>query len=310
MKKWMKSIACVTATGFLTLSYNACSKLNGFNVLDSADTSSLGSSIGEGPLAANQLAAGKDLYEKNCALCHGTLAVSTKLGKSAFEITQAIATVPSMTSLQSLTSEQVAQIALALNTNILSLRNDAGASTRLLISNRYLLASQLNELFVASSNLDSNDTSIQTTINSLIMNHAEGFGGNCSRNDPGCVANPCANNGTCRGKLNSSENAEVNPSSSPVRKGYLIQACEKILTIDKSVGNLGLKASIDITQSPDLSTLNSLALFVFRELPPDSSVINQLLTLATTAKSGGMAPLDQWRFVMLALCQSSSMDLL
>jgi hypothetical protein len=204
----------------------------------------------------------------------------------------------------------VAQIALALNKNSLSLKNETSVHYRTLISNRYLLSSQLHELFVASTNLDSNDTTIQNTINSLVMKHPEGFGGNCSRNDPGCLPNPCANNGACRGQLSTSQNAEVNPSSSPVRKGYLIQACEKILSVDKAVNNLAQKAAIDVTQAPTLATLKTLALFAHRERPQDSAALDQLMSLANSAKTANMNVLDQWRFVMLALCEASTSDLL
>ncbi|MGZ3771094.1 MAG: c-type cytochrome [Bdellovibrio sp.] len=310
MRQWRHVVAGIILSGTVSLVYNGCGNVGGFDALAPNPTNSgAGSTLTTSP-ASDQLSLGQALYEKHCAVCHNTLSNSTKLGKQASDITNAFKTISPMAQLSFLTNEQVAQIALALNSTSLSLTNDSGASFRILISNRYLLTSQLMELFVNSTNPDTNDTTIQNTINSLIMNHPEGFGGNCTRNDPGCVPNPCASDGACRGKLNTNQNAEVNPSSSPVRKGYLIQSCEKILTIDKAVTNLAAKASIDVTQAPDSVTLKKLALFTYRDRPQDDSSINQLLTLANSAKAANMNILDQWRFVMLALCQSSSADLL
>jgi mono/diheme cytochrome c family protein len=57
---------------------------------------------------------GPTLYANNCAGCHGSLATSTKIGRTAAQITAAISSVSAMSGLKSLTSAQVAAIATAL----------------------------------------------------------------------------------------------------------------------------------------------------------------------------------------------------
>lgn len=57
---------------------------------------------------------GAQFYASYCASCHGSLASSSKKGRTATQITNAINTVGSMSSLKSLTSAQISAIASAL----------------------------------------------------------------------------------------------------------------------------------------------------------------------------------------------------
>ena len=58
---------------------------------------------------------GAALYNTNCSSCHGPLATSTKLGATSTRIQNAIAAVPQMTSLSSLTAADIQAIVVALN---------------------------------------------------------------------------------------------------------------------------------------------------------------------------------------------------
>ena len=67
------------------------------------------------PIADNTGLTGAQLYAANCESCHFSLNSSAKQGRSAAQITNAIATVSNMSVLQgTLTSEQIASIAEAL----------------------------------------------------------------------------------------------------------------------------------------------------------------------------------------------------
>lgn len=89
------------------LLFQNCS--NGFQATDGFTSLSL-SSMNE------QLRAqGKTLYAQNCANCHGALAGSTKLGKSAGSISTAIMSVAQMSSLSFLTELEKRAIAVALS---------------------------------------------------------------------------------------------------------------------------------------------------------------------------------------------------
>jgi hypothetical protein len=264
------------------------------------------------PETTGSLEIGAKLYATNCAICHNPLTTSTKLGKSANDISNAIQTISSMTSLSGLSSDQISLIALALSGGPALTKGDpnAGVVVQVVMGNRYQLASQFKEMFVASSNPDANDTQIQALIDSLITSRPEGFGGNCTRNDPGCVANPCAGNGACKGRLNISQNAQVSPSASAIRKGYMIQMCEKVLTIDKAITNVSGKAGVDATKIPDSANVNKLMAYMYRQRSQDTSSTTKLLSLASTLTTNGQSTMEQWRFIMIALCQTSSIDLI
>lgn len=68
------------------------------------------------PTAADEIEQGRNLYSANCAVCHGPLETSTKLRKTAQEISAAMGPtgIPQMQTLH-LNSEAIRKIALALN---------------------------------------------------------------------------------------------------------------------------------------------------------------------------------------------------
>ncbi len=57
---------------------------------------------------------GADLYQVNCASCHGNIEASTRRGSSAESISQAILTIPNMGHLKQLTSLEISAIAIEL----------------------------------------------------------------------------------------------------------------------------------------------------------------------------------------------------
>lgn len=66
---------------------------------------------------------GAPLYANNCAGCHGPLATSTKLGRTATQITNAIASVPLMNSnsnLRALSAAQIQAISKALDNSVMA----------------------------------------------------------------------------------------------------------------------------------------------------------------------------------------------
>lgn len=62
----------------------------------------------------DELALGKTLYTTNCAQCHGAVATSTKLGRTAAQISLGISTVGQMSGLKFLTTTEIGYIEKAL----------------------------------------------------------------------------------------------------------------------------------------------------------------------------------------------------
>lgn len=271
---------------------------------DSSSTSGPGEIVSEIEL-------GKSLYQTNCLTCHGTLDKSAKKGKDASEISNAISVQAPMKMLSFLTQTEIAAIALALSGSpVQNITGDVTVS-RPTISNRFAAASLLQELFVADTGKNASDTQIEGFINTYITNRPEAFGGNCSRNDAGCIPKPCGlSDSSCIGKLGSSQNAEVVPTAGSVRRGYMIQVCEKILAIDKSVTNLLGKAQINSTTAPTAATITNLLQFILPGQTLNPAIPNKLKDLATDANTQGMNTLEQWRFVILPICQSNYIELI
>jgi mono/diheme cytochrome c family protein len=83
-------------------------------VTSTAATPSPASSAGPTPTSSGHAIDGGSLYAIYCSGCHGALATSAKLGRSASQITGAISSVTAMNALSSLTATQVQGIADAL----------------------------------------------------------------------------------------------------------------------------------------------------------------------------------------------------
>lgn len=290
----------------LLLNLIACSqKLNVDASQNQTDTT-----VPPSPVGNTDLEKGTQLYTTNCSICHNPLATSTKLGKTSTDIQNALQNIGAMASLKTLSAGDINLIALALSAGTLTGNPNDGLTIQPVLANRYQMAAHLKELFIAATNPDASDTQIQIQIDNLITNHPEGFGGNCSRNDPGCVAAPCAGGATCRGLLTISQTAQVSPSASAIRKGYHIQACEKILAIDKAVTTVSAKAGVDPQLVPDVAAINKLILFMARDRAQDLNSSTKLLSVATTLSAASASNFDQWRGVILAICQAAPSDLL
>ncbi|WP_413288390.1 DUF1588 domain-containing protein [Bdellovibrio sp. HCB337] len=106
------SVPCTAATFqiIVNLSANA-----GVKTITASQTDAVGN-VGSNSRNFERIAPildGKVLYANNCASCHGVLASSTKLNRTALQITNAIATIPNMGAIK-LSVEQVSAVAQAL----------------------------------------------------------------------------------------------------------------------------------------------------------------------------------------------------
>lgn len=253
---------------------------------------------------------GKGLYQTNCANCHGALETSAKSGKSFSAIDDAIQRVPQMTHLNFLSASDLDALSMALNAPVGAVDSAVASSFRTPVSNRYLLASQLQNFFVAIDNPDASDAKIQGYIDTFVTSHPEAFGGNCSRNDPGCIPRPCGNDNACTGQLDASQIAEPDPTIGTTRKGYAIQVCEQILAVDKSVQTLLSGAGLSANSPPTAASVETLLGYVFPGQTVNGSVKTVLLNVSATSQKAGLSSLDQWRYLILPVCQSTSFDLL
>ncbi|WP_413294629.1 DUF1588 domain-containing protein [Bdellovibrio sp. HCB185ZH] len=108
----VKPYLLLAASTVTILSFQNCGE--GFTVISNLQ-SVAGTNEPEYINESAEFAQGRDLYNQNCAGCHGVFENSTKSGKSLIDIKTAIGNVPQMFAFSALSETQLQLIALALN---------------------------------------------------------------------------------------------------------------------------------------------------------------------------------------------------
>lgn len=184
-------------------------------------------------------------------------------------------------------------------------------SSSLVVANRYFIQSNLKEIFVSDIDADASDVQISQIIDKYVLDKPEAFGGNCSRYDLNCVeACGAYPSSICLTKQQIHVTAKPNPVYSSISKGYKIQVCEEILSIEKAGQTALLKSGLDLNAPIHLQNIANLYSFMTQYRPYDDFSIQQLLNVSLTGQQAQMSNLDQWRFIMLAICVSTQSDLL
>ena len=301
-EKWL---ALLGLSVLLLIGFNNCS----FEVIKNSENVS----------DLDQLVEGQKLYSSNCATCHGAIEISTKRDRTASAISEAIHAQPAMRFLAGLTTYEIGLIELALKTPIEPPEDSDEKAVRLanaVIGNRYFVASNLAEIFVSLEG-DRADQEIGAIINDTVLSRPEAFGGGCSRYDSGCVPQPCGlGKGVeeCTVALEVKSRAASTPTTNVMAKGYMVRACEESLAVDKAVLTALNKSEVrnetQLDPVPNVVNISAFVDYFFRGQPTSADAINQTVNVATQAALQGMSNADQWRFAMLAICQSNSADLL
>jgi hypothetical protein len=297
-------LTVITCAGILVFGFNNC----GFEVLKNPGLES----------GLDQVIEGQKLYASNCAACHGPIESSSKRDKTSAQINYAISSQPAMKFLSVLTPTEIGMIELALRTPV----DPPGDSESKMVTeaearvgNRYLIYSNLKEIFVSSA-LDGDDQSILTVLNDNVMTHPEAFGGGCTRYDLDCIPDSCrySNRDSCTSDRDLKSAAAAAPAPNVMAKGYMVRTCEEILAIDKSVDTALRRAELRTESQPNplpnATNVQLLMNFFFRNRPTNSDSVSQTVLLANAAAAQGLSVTDQWRFVMLSVCESDSADLL
>ncbi len=108
----VKPYLILAASTVTILSFQNCGE--GFTVISNLQ-SVAGTNAPEYINESAEFAQGRELYNQNCAGCHGVFENSTKSGKSLIDIKTAISNVPQMFAFSALSETQLQLIALALN---------------------------------------------------------------------------------------------------------------------------------------------------------------------------------------------------
>lgn len=242
---------------------------------------------------------GVALYNQHCSICHSSLAASTKRGRSAAQISSAINSISQMSSLKNLSTAQVNAIATALG-DVEPPALEKVSDPIIPLGNRTYLESLYNDLFVATSNPTADDTKIKNLTSSLLLKQVVAHGGPCLKYDASCNTS----------QADTAPFALGSPSGNSMRKGYTTRTCEQVLEIDKSVTNVLGKVSFTVSTPINQTNVQTLFLLFNPGKTPTSAVLTSLVNIGTAAKNSGYSTTDQWRFTLLPLCLSSTLDIL
>lgn len=172
-----------------------------------------------------------------------------------------------------------------------------GPDDKINIGHSGYMTSTLTMVFVNPALATPSTNAIKNKIKSLVTLQIDSMGGPCSRYDDNCPGGDRAS-------------SPVVPLSNAIRKGYLIRACEEILSIDEAVMTALTQISLTPTSAAsDMNLSNALNLF-FPGRAISDSVLGPLSAQHQAALNFGQTPLDAWRFVFLSLCTSPMMEML
>ncbi|HEX4925992.1 MAG TPA: hypothetical protein VFV50_18005, partial [Bdellovibrionales bacterium] len=175
------------------------------------------------------------------------------------------------------------------------------------VGNREFVTSQFNDIFTTEP-LSADETRVRTIVSTLVTNQFVAFGGPCDRYDRACPGFVPGLFGFDTHGVRA--NASMIATPNVLRRGYIMRTCEEILAIDAAVTNALAAASLTASSNRDTSNIGLLADVFMPGRPPSAQASAALLSVAEAGAANGFSALDQWRFVMLSLCEASFFEML
>lgn len=265
----------------------------------------------------DDLQLGKMNYQTYCLSCHGTIDSSTKRGRSLHDILNAINQINEMKHLNNLSTEVIDAISLALNSKNTN-SSDSVSNKLILVKNRLQLSSDFKYLFLNETNfnnntLDTNDLLVLDIIKTTIESQPEFFGSFCSRYDDNCISYDYLAGRNSYGYLQTTMNASQTPIMNTASMGLLINACERILKNDSSVNNLLDKVNLNQMSIINTININLVIDLIYANKIQDQSITNSIIELKKYLDTNSLTKdsnKEQWRVILLNLCQSPLMLLI
>lgn len=172
-----------------------------------------------------------------------------------------------------------------------------GAEDKINIGHAGYMASAMTLMFVNPSSSSSAATNIKTRINTLVTAQIPSMGGPCNRYE-----------GNCPGGDRSS--APMVTVSNAIRKGYLVRACEEILSIDEAVITALSNASLGPAAPASDASLLAITNLFFPGREISNNILIDLKAQHQAALNLGQTSTDAWRFVFVSLCTSPLLEML
>lgn len=165
-----------------------------------------------------------------------------------------------------------------------------------LLVNRVYINSLFNDVFLTAASPAAERTSLQTVLNNWIYLKTSAFGYPC---DPKSGVNDC--NGTIVAPMNTGTNT--------LRAAFKSQACQTVLSQDVFVNNFVSKVSV-VGAAPTATSIENAFGMFYRGDDADPALIQGLVgsDRAMLAQNPQIAAKDRWRYLILAICESTGWE--
>lgn len=303
----------ILSVGLIALAYNAC-LLQGFR---SATGNGSFSSGNQSPGLTGVQAFKKFVYDPitrpRCAACHDTIQAPFHASSdinTAYVAAKSRVTWTNTPSSKLIMKTTDGHCGAACQTNGSEMANainlwktyekldtpstGGSASDSVLRSaSRKFVATKLNGVFGGSANAHTD---------ALITNDAGRFGGPCDLYARDF--NGTENFGNCN--LPSDSQASLIGPQTPARQSLVVRVCQRILQNDGAVTTAvttGVGSNVT-NRAPNQGDIQALYELFYTGRVASAGTLAALTTVGTTANQKGLGIMGQWRFILLALCQS------
>ncbi len=165
------------------------------------------------------------------------------------------------------------------------------------IGNAHYMSSTMKSIFVNPASTSAQSNTIKDRIAKRITNQILFIGGSCNRYEGNC-ADPGHSVATFKAV------------TSPLRKAYLVRACEEITSQDEAVTTALTNAGLTIMSPANSSNVKTVYSLFYPGRSISDEVLDNLVNQHQAAISLAQTPTDAWRFVLYTLCASPLMEML
>ncbi len=173
----------------------------------------------------------------------------------------------------------------------------AAASTQSpLLVNRVYMTGLFNDIFLTSASTAAEKTALQNITNQWFTNKTSAFGYPC---DIKTGVNDC--NGTILAPMNTGTNT--------LRAAFKSQACQSVLSQDVFVNNFTSKVSV-VGSAPTATSIELAFGMFYRGDDADPGLVQGLVASDRMMyeKNPQISGKDRWRYLILAICESSGWE--
>ena len=159
------------------------------------------------------------------------------------------------------------------------------------------MTSTLKSLFLNPKSTSAQSNTIKDRITKRITNQILFIGGSCNRYEGNCT-----NSGQ--------STAPFKSVTSPVRKAYIVRACEEITSQDEAITTALSNVGLTVMSPANSTNIKTIYNLFFPGRSVSNEALDNLINQHQAAISLAQTQTDAWRFVLYTLCASPLMEML